>query len=70
MKQKRLTKKEVAKIEEPESIEVIDSEINTETFLARLPLNLDLAGIFFISALININQGKREYQKLQKAIEA
>jgi hypothetical protein len=69
MKQKKLTKKEIALIKEPKPIETIEIEIDSTTLLSNLPLNLDLAGIFFISAFININQGEKEYNKLQKEID-
>ena len=69
MKQKRLTKKEITSIREPEIIGTIEASFDTKTLLEKIPINLDLAGIFYVSAFINIIQGEKEYHKLLKGVE-
>jgi len=70
MKQRKLTRKEIKSIKEPEAIEIIKTEIDGEMIFKNLPLNLDLAGIFYVSAFIQIKNGNRDYKKLLKEISA
>ena len=41
----------------------------TLQFVTNMKLNLDLAGIFYVNAHLQIKQGQKEYLKLQKEIE-
>jgi hypothetical protein len=64
MKQKRLSRKEIQSIKEPEAIESFESDIDGFMVVNNLPLNLDLSGIYFVSAYINYLNGVSEYKKL------
>ncbi len=49
---------------------VVDGEIDFTLGLGSLmKLNLDLAGIFYVNAYLQIQEGKQEFLKLQKEIE-
>lgn len=69
MRQKKLTRKQLKSINESETIETIDLDFSIDALLSRLPINIDLAGIYFVSAFINILQGKKEYKRLTREIE-
>jgi hypothetical protein len=68
MKQKRLTRKEIQSIKEPEPIETFEIGVSTESLINAFPIYLDLAGIYFVSAYINYCNGLKKYNSLLKEI--
>jgi len=69
MKQRKLTRKEISLIKEPESIEIIEADFTVDMFLNKFPINLDLSGIYYVSAYKNYLDGVKNYSKLFTEIE-
>jgi len=49
----------------------IDRDVDwftTQNFIKRFKLNLDLSGIYFVNAYMQIKQGEKEFKKLEKEI--